>query len=39
METKKTKKKWDGNIIIFGNDVQNKVIIFVSYLVMMDKTE
>ena len=32
METKKTRKKWDGNVIIFGNDVQNKMIIFVSYI-------
>jgi hypothetical protein len=39
MKKKKTRKKWDGNIIIFDSDIQNKVIIFVLYLVLMDKTE
>jgi hypothetical protein len=32
----KTKKE-DRDIIVFGSNVQNKVIVYISYLVMVDK--
>jgi hypothetical protein len=39
VETKKTRqKKKDRDIIVFGSDVQDEVIVSVSYLVMMNKT-
>ena len=31
-------KKKDRDIIVFGSDVQDEVIVSVSYLVMMNKT-
>jgi hypothetical protein len=33
----KDKKKKDKDKIIFDNDIQDKVFVFISYLIMMDK--
>jgi hypothetical protein len=36
---KKTSRKKDRDKIMFGGDVQNKMIVFVSCLVMVNKTK
>jgi hypothetical protein len=33
----KNKKKRDKDKIMFGNDIQDKVFVFISYLIMVDK--
>jgi hypothetical protein len=33
-----SRDKKDKDIIVFSNDIQDKVIVFVSYLVIMNKT-
>jgi hypothetical protein len=36
LETEKMRKK-NGSRIMFGNDIQDNMIVFVSYLVIVDK--